>query len=128
VILGVGVDAFVASRLAKLLHEDPDCATQLFTPEELAATEAPATGTYRLAMLFAIKEATFKALAPPPFAGAHWREVAVRLGGDVPLLRLTGNLGASAEAEGPLKLHVATSALGDLVVALVIAEKVESGG
>jgi len=126
-ILGIGVDVFAPSRLARLLREDPGAAGEFFLPEEIAGTGASDEDIRRLAMVFAIKEAAFKALAPTPPARARWREVAVRLDANVPSVRLTGALAATLDSAQPLRLHVATDAHGDLVVALVIAERPDTG-
>ncbi len=124
-ILGIGLDAFAPSRLARLLREDPEAAAQMFRPEELAEAARSAECVQALATLFAVKEATYKALAPLQSVRAHWREVVVRRDGKPVSVHLTGALSTAAEGLQPLKLHVATAGCGDLVVALVIAETLE---
>jgi len=125
-ILGIGLDAFAPSRLARLLREDLGAAGEFFLQAEIAGIGTSDADLRRLATIFAIKEAAFKALAPPPSAGARWREVAVRLDRTVPTIGLTGALAIAAEGLQPLKLHVATAGCGDLVVALAIAETIEN--
>lgn len=106
-IVGIGTDVCLVSRLEQALRRTPALAARLFTDAEAGLPPAS------LAARFAAKEAVAKALGRPP--GARWRDAEVRRRPDgAPDLHVAGY--------EHLTWHVSLAHDGDLATAFVIAE------
>ena len=61
-VIGVGIDAVDVERFRQVLQRTPSLRTRVFTPAELAYADAATDPIERLAVRWAAKEATMKAL------------------------------------------------------------------
>ena len=78
-ILGLGIDVFAVSRMERVLREgDPGLLRALFTAREIAHCQQQPHAATHYAACFALKEATFKALAPDGRLMARWRDIEIR--------------------------------------------------
>jgi holo-[acyl-carrier protein] synthase len=101
---------------------------RVFTPAEWEACERRPDREAALAVRFAAKEATFKALGSGWGEGAGWREVEVVGGGrTAPALRLHGRVEARARAER-LAFAVSLTHAGGTAGAVVLAWVIPAGG
>jgi holo-[acyl-carrier protein] synthase len=118
-IAGVGVDAVDVGRFADALGRRPRIAERLFT----AAERADGAGdVQRLAVRFAAKEATMKALGSG-IGSMGWHDVeVVRPPGHAPSLRLTAAAADLAQRRGVARWHVSLTHTTSVAVAMVVAE------
>ena len=120
--LKVGIDLVQLSRVGESMATFGDrFLKRVFTEGEIAyATSAPDLTPARLAVRFAAKEATVKALDLAE-RGVGWREIEVtRAPSGAPQLLLHGNARAAAEEAGAA-LSVSLSHEGDYATAVVIS-------
>ena len=121
-IVGIGHDIEEISRFAALLARWGDRITRkLFTDGERAYASGKARAASHLAVRFAAKEATLKALAVP--AGLRWHEMEVVGGGsEPPALVLRGRALEVAQARGIARFHLSLTHTDTVAAAVVIAE------
>jgi holo-[acyl-carrier protein] synthase len=123
-IVGIGVDVVHIPRIRGAIERWQDrFLGRVFTPEELAYARRRRDPAEHLAVRFAAKEATLKALGTGLAMGARWREVEVRRArGEPPRMALSGRTAALGAARGARVLHVSLTHDGDYAVAQVLAE------
>lgn len=115
-IVGIGVDLAVVSRVEEALRRTPALADRLFAKGERDGSPAS------LAACFAAKEALAKALGGP--RGLRWTDVEVTHDqSGRPLLEMRGTAAEAAARLGVVSWHVSLSHDGGLCVAVVVAEK-----
>ena len=122
-MLRVGIDLVQISRIAASLDAFGErFLCRIFSADEIAyATSAPARTAERLAVRFAAKEATIKALDLAE-RGVGWRQIEVRRGANGGCaLVLHGEAGEIARASGIDELAVSLSHEGDFATAIVIS-------
>lgn len=118
-IRGVGVDAVDVGRFRAVLARRPAVAERLFTEAERADGAGDAQ---RLAVRFAAKEATMKALGTG-IGGVGWHDVeVVRPPLGAPSLRLRAAAAALAGERGVARWHVSLTHTDTVAVAMVVAE------
>ncbi|MGH9088903.1 MAG: holo-ACP synthase [Acidimicrobiales bacterium] len=118
-VAGVGVDAVDVDRFRDVLGRRPAIADRLFTDGERADGRGDPE---RLAVRFAAKEATMKALGRG-IGSFGWRDVeVVRAASGAPSLRLTAAAAEVARRQGVARWHVSLTHTGRVAVALVVAE------
>jgi holo-[acyl-carrier protein] synthase len=124
VIVGVGVDLVLVSRIRRVIERWQDRFLQrVFTPDEIAYAFRRRDPVEHLAVRFAAKEATLKALGTGLTMGVRWREMEIRRArGARPTLELSGRTRALGEARGIRALHVSLTHDGDYALAQVVAE------
>ena len=123
-IVGIGTDLVVVVRLARLREERGDrFLTAVFTPAELERCMDKAGLDQRLAVRFAAKEATMKALGTGWRKGVQFTQIEVRAQkSGKPELILTGDALRRAEQLGAKAFHVSLSHERQNAVAVVILE------
>ena len=123
-IVGVGVDLVVISRIRRLMERWQNRFLQrVFTPDELAYALRRRDPAEHLAARFAAKEATLKALGTGLTLGVRWREMEVqRVRGARPTLALSGRTQTLGSARGVRVLHLSLTHDGDYALAQVVAE------
>ena len=116
-MIKVGIDLVRVSRVAESLEQFGErFLRRIYTEGEIAyATAAPALTAERLAVRFAAKEATLKALGLAG-RGVGWRDIEVTSGDAGPELRLHG----AAASAGAGELAVSLSHEGDFATAIVV--------
>ena len=122
-MLHVGIDLVQISRIAASLDVFGErFLRRIFLADEIAyATEAPAHTAERLAVRFAAKEATIKALDLAE-RGVGWRQIEVRRNArGACALMLHGEAAEIARAAGVDELALSLSHEGDLATAIVIS-------
>ncbi len=118
-IAGVGVDAVDVARFGAALDRRPAIATRLFTDAERRDGGAD---VQRLAVRFAAKEATMKALGGG-IGSFGWRDVeVVRLESGAPQLRLSAGAASLAARHGVGQWHVSLTHTATVAIAMVVAE------
>lgn len=118
-ILGLGTDLVLVSRLESALERTPGLRDRLFHPAE---QQLPIRS---LAARFAAKEALAKAVGNP--ASLIWREILVAkdaLG--KPSLQIEGNSALVFAALGVTASHITLSHDGDYAVATVVLERADA--
>ncbi len=118
-----GIDVVDISRIRRLLesHGEHFCA-RVFTESERRYADGGGAGrTERYAARFAAKEAVFKALGCGWAGGTSWTDVSVsHQPGGAPVLTLSGQSAAHADALGISKWVISLSHAGDIAMASVI--------
>ena len=118
-IAGLGVDAVDVGRFAGALTRRPSLAARLFTEGERADGGGD---VQRLAVRFAAKEATMKALSTG-IGGFAWRDVeVVRAESGAPSLVLRDAAAELARRHGVSRLFVSLTHTETTAVAMVVAE------
>lgn len=118
-IAGLGVDAVDVGRFRTVLGRRPQITERLFTEGE---RRDGAGDPQRLAVRFAAKEATMKALGRG-IGSMGWHDVeVVREAGGAPSLRLTAAAEALARRHGVARWHVSLTHTDAVAVAMVVAE------
>jgi len=123
-IVGIGTDIVAVERLARLRQQRGERFLSIvFTPDELARCLAKAGVDERLAVRFAAKEATMKALGTGWRQGVHFKQIEVRVqGSGKPELVLTGEALRRARQLGATTFHVSLSHERENALAVVILE------
>lgn len=119
----LGQDLVDVGRFRRALAgKEAQFARRVFTASEWAQAASSTDLAAALAVRFAAKEATFKALGTGWGQGLGWRDVEVLGGGeDLPRLALHGRAEALARKRG-LQLTVSLSTTDALAVAMVMAQ------
>lgn len=122
-VLGLGVDVVDVARFARSLERTPRLAQRLFADHELtyAATFGSLGRAQRLAVRFAAKEATMKALGVGLGAFGFHEATVVRLDDGRPVLELRGRAADLAEAAGVGAWLVSLSHTATVAQATVLA-------
>lgn len=124
-VVGIGVDAVDVDRFRGLLGRRPGFAARVFTSSELADVSAFEDPAERLAVRFAAKEATLKALGRGIGACKFSDIEVVRRGGDgspsAPSLRLEGDAANLASERNVSQWHVSLTHTRLVAVAVVAA-------
>lgn len=121
VIAGIGVDIIEIARVAAAAR-NKRFVDRLFTPEEIAQLPDGVGAEYRMAALFAAKEAVLKALGTG-LAGHSWRQVEVlHRSSGAPYICLHGEAKKTAEDMGVSTVHISLSHDKERAVAFCIAE------
>ncbi|MGH8980763.1 MAG: holo-ACP synthase [Acidimicrobiales bacterium] len=119
-IAGVGVDAVDVERFGSVLDRRPSIATRLFTEGE---RRDGAGDVQRLAVRFAAKEATMKALGRG-IGSVAWHDVeVVRAESGAPSLVLSSSAAILAARRGVSHWHVSLTHTATVAVAMVVAEE-----
>ena len=129
VTLGIGLDIVDVADVAESVVRFGDRYLQrVFTPQELAEC-SNGSDARRLAVHFAAKEATLKALLAHD-EGIDWRSVEIRLPADgEATVELSGTAAEIAERAGIFTFAVSVSATRRHATAVVVAESLnESAG
>lgn len=116
-IVGVGIDALEPGRLAASLERRPRLAERLFTPRELAYSEATGDPVKHLAARFCAKEAVTKALALGAFEPG---DIEVERDGRATSVTLQGRAAERADALAA-ELHVSLTHLDSVAIAVAVA-------
>lgn len=118
---GVGIDAVEVARFRTVLLRRPRLRERLFTRAELAALSGRSDPIPSLAVRFAAKEATMKALRTG-IGGVDFADVEVLADADgSPRLRLSGRAAARAESLGMRDWHVSLTHTDATATAIVVA-------
>jgi holo-[acyl-carrier protein] synthase len=121
-VIGIGVDVVEIERFRAVLERTPTMRTRLFTTIELDYVAAQVDPVPSLAVRFAAREATMKALGLGLGAfGFHevWVE---RAPGGAPSLSVTGRAAELAGRAGVTRWHLSLSHSDLVAVAYVVAE------
>lgn len=123
-IVGMGTDIVAVERLKRLREERGQRFLGLvFTPGELEHCMNKAGLDQRLAVRFAAKEATMKALGTGWRRGVQFKQIEVRTqGSGKPEIVLSGEALRRAEGMGVSKVHVSLSHELESALAVVILE------
>ncbi|HKW39824.1 MAG TPA: holo-ACP synthase [Gemmatimonadales bacterium] len=123
-ILGIGLDVVETAKVEQLLAEsDQRFEERVFTPDERRDCVGRADRAEALAARFAAKEACFKALGTGWSQGVSFLQVEVRRpDGGAPMLALSGEAAARAQARGVKRVHVSLSHSAGVAAAAVILE------
>jgi phosphopantetheine--protein transferase-like protein len=134
VVTGIGLDIVSIARIRDLFTRHGErLRNDLFSENEWAGLrqipDAPDGGAAALAeaqvrylsMLFAAKEAVFKAIAPPPSLAFNWRDIEIEACHPVQP-RLHGELKAYADIKGIMRLSGGVCASGRHAAAVIIGE------
>jgi holo-[acyl-carrier protein] synthase len=114
---GLGLDLVDIDRLERALDRRPRLAERLFTAAELDFAAARRRPARHLAVRFAAKEATIKALGVPIAP----RQVEVWGGGNTPPKLVLHGRAADLATERGLELQVALTHTDDTAAAVVLA-------
>lgn len=118
-VTGVGVDAVDVARFGAALDRRPAIAARLFTEGERRDGHGD---VQRLAVRFAAKEATMKALGSG-VGSVGWRDVeVVRLESGQPTLRLSAAAATLAARRGVGRWHLSLTHTATVAIAMVVAE------
>jgi holo-[acyl-carrier protein] synthase len=123
VILGCGVDLMEVARFEREVARRRDGLTQeLFSASELAWCRRRRRAAEGYAMVYAAKEALFKALGTGKVGRMAWGdiEIAWPAAGGRPTVTLSGETAAVAEDMGVAALHVSLACTRTLAVAWVV--------
>lgn len=120
-MIGVGLDTVEISRFRLALQRQPNLVSKLFTPAEREYATSAIDPTQRLAVRFAAKEATMKALGVGLGAiGWHDAEV-VRSESGQPSLFISGRAALLSETQGVTGWKLSLSHNSLVAEAIVIA-------
>jgi holo-[acyl-carrier protein] synthase len=121
-VVGLGVDAVDVDRFRRVLARRPAIVGRVFTDAEQAYATASSDPSRRLAVRFAAKEATFKAMGVG-IGAASFRDVEVVRGKDgEPTVVLGASAAALARRRGVDRFHVSLTHTDRVAVASVVAE------
>ncbi len=120
--LGVGIDTVDVQRFAEMMERRPEMSKRLFTEGERAYGDSLANPNPSMAVRFAAKEATMKAMGVGLGAfGFHDVEV-VKTESGAPALALYGAALALSEKLGVTQWRVSLTHTCSVATAMVIAE------
>jgi phosphopantetheine--protein transferase-like protein len=118
-IAGIGVDLFETRRFSKF-RNDPEFLKQIFSASEIKCMAGTPRPAYPPSVLFAIKEATRKALGKTIKPGWFWRHIRVGPGLDI---RLTKNIKTLTLRKNFKMIRAAVSRSRKFAFALTVIEK-----
>jgi holo-[acyl-carrier protein] synthase len=124
VILGCGVDLMEVARFEREVARRGDGLTQeLFSASELGWCRRRRRAVEGYAMVYAAKEALFKALGTGKVGRMAWSyiEIAWPAAGGRPTVTLSGETAAVAEDMGVAALHASLACTRTIAVAWVVA-------
>ena len=123
-IIGIGVDIVENARVGELIEKHGKSFEQkVFTEGELDYANDRRRRLEHLAVRFAAKEATSKALGQGMSSGISWRDIeVVHDETGKPEVRLTGAVGKLAEKMGVRTVHLSLSHTDTHSVAFAVAE------
>jgi holo-[acyl-carrier protein] synthase len=123
-ILGIGTDIVVISRIAGLLERRGARAIErVFTLQEARFCHSRGAPAASFAVRFAAKEAFYKAMGTGVGSGGSWTDVEVLSSASgAPELRLHSTAAASASARGVRRMHLSLSHTGEHALAFVVLE------
>lgn len=121
VIIGIGVDAVDVERFASVLKRTPSTRERLFTGEELEYAANFTDPVPNLAVRFAAREATMKALGVGLGAFGFHDVWIHRLPSGRPQLMVEGSALDLAHAAGISRWHVSLTHTSSVAVAYVVA-------
>lgn len=121
-MIGVGIDAVDIERFRRLLVRRPQLAERIFTGAERSFLSGRVDPVPGLAVRFAAKEATMKALGTG-LGGVRFADVEV-IGGasEAPRLKISGLAASRAEALGIRSWHVSLTHTDSVAAAVVVAD------
>lgn len=118
-MIGIGIDAVSVQRFQNALNRTPSLRTRVFTEQELDSLKNRADSAKSLAVRFAAREATMKALGVGLGAfDLHDVSIRTRANG-APELVVTGRAAEIARAQGVNTWHVSLSHTQDMAIAVV---------
>jgi holo-[acyl-carrier protein] synthase len=117
-VVGAGVDIVEIDRFRRLEDKEGFFREVLTNAEISSVSNGPHQET-RAAALFALKEATLKALGCGLHGGLRWHEVEVSPGGEV---KFSGHLASLAMRQSVTAIHSSQSCSENRVVAFVLLE------
>jgi holo-[acyl-carrier protein] synthase len=119
---GVGTDIVSVPRIAALVRERGDTFVQRwFTPEEIAYCSAKAVPSQHFAARLAAKEAVAKALPFGWDGPVPWRSIEItNLSHGEPVVRLSGELFATAEGAGVAAIRISMSHCDEFATAVAM--------
>ncbi len=119
--LRVGIDLVEIGKIRKLFEGGNPLRESIFTPEELRYSWEQKNPYTSLAVLFAVKEALFKALGTGLSGKMDWRDVEIRKGKEgMPVLRLCGETARVAEELGVIDYAFSLSHTKEYGIAIVL--------
>ena len=119
--LSVGIDLVEIAKIRKLFEHGKTLRESIFTPEELRYSWEQKKPYTSLAVLFAVKEAFFKALGTGLSGKMDWRDVEIGKGTDgTPVLRLCGETARVAEEIGVVEHAFCLSHTKECGIAIVL--------
>ena len=121
-VVGVGVDAVDVPRFAKVLARRPGIAVRLFSDAERAYAARFPDPAPRLAVRFAAKEATMKALGVGLGAFSFQDVEVERAESGAPTLLLRASAASLAERRGVASWHLSLSHTATVAIAFAVAE------
>ncbi|MDQ6962903.1 MAG: holo-ACP synthase [Mariprofundaceae bacterium] len=124
-IFGIGTDRVVIDRIAhSLARFDQRFVQRIYTKSEYKHACKHQNKARRLAMMFAAKEATVKAIGTGFVGDIRPRDVEVDyLESGQPILHLHAGVAEAAQARGISQMHLSLSDDGGVAIAFVVAEK-----
>ena len=124
-IVGIGTDLVDLDRFRATLARRPGLIDRLFTPGEREYAQRAADPTERLAVRFAAKEATLKALGVG-IGAVDWHDIeVVRDGDEGPVLQITGRAALRATALGITSWRITLTHGDTIAQAVVLAQGVD---
>ena len=118
----VGVDIVGVGRLQRLVTENAEIESRVFTERELAYCGGKRRRFEHLAARFAAKEAVLKAIGSGLGSRMSWTEVEVMRGAaGRPHVRLEGAVESAASSRGISEIDVSLSHTEDYAVAQAVA-------
>lgn len=120
-MLGIGIDAVDIDRFRRVLERTPGIRARMFTAGEIGSVSSKLDPAPSLAVRFAAREATMKALGVGLGAfDLHDVSIARKDSGE-PQLQVAGRAHELAMAKGIAHWHVSLSHTAQVAVAVVVA-------
>ncbi len=119
--LRIGIDLVEIEKIRKLFEGKKTLRESVFTPEEIRYSWEQKNPYTALAVLFAVKEALFKALGSGLSGKMDWRDVEIGKGREgMPVLRLCGETARMAEEMGVINHAFSLSHTKEYGIAIVL--------